>query len=200
MQTRSEAIRNALTRYNTEAAKLSPPRPKLSWKAIVEYSFLAEFDLLRECRVDIRTQVWTDPPCREATIKYLHLQRAKEEIERLNVEIRRLHTSICDERIFMEETIDRLARSDHPLTPELHKRWLSRSLVNTIHMSRLNRIFELPYFTGIRSAGVRCGGAPRCEESDIQTVADSIQELDVDEPEATVQMEEAVDVLCVIAD
>jgi hypothetical protein len=57
MQTRSEAIRNALTRYNTEAAKLSPPRPKLSWKAIVEYSFLAEFDLLRECRVDIRTQV-----------------------------------------------------------------------------------------------------------------------------------------------
>jgi exonuclease VII small subunit len=46
LQRRSEAIKNALNRYNVQAAKLTPPRPSLSWKEIVDYSFLGEFDLL----------------------------------------------------------------------------------------------------------------------------------------------------------
>jgi len=48
LQRRSDAIRNAINRYNAQAASLNPPRPKISWKDIVEYSFLGEFDLLRD--------------------------------------------------------------------------------------------------------------------------------------------------------
>ncbi|KAJ8580560.1 hypothetical protein M405DRAFT_708220, partial [Rhizopogon salebrosus TDB-379] len=61
LQRRSDAIRNALNRYNVQAAKLNPPRPQLSWKDITEYSFLGEFDLLRQSRSDIRELNWTKP-------------------------------------------------------------------------------------------------------------------------------------------
>ncbi|KAG1781180.1 hypothetical protein EV702DRAFT_963120, partial [Suillus placidus] len=60
LQHRSEAIHNAINRYNTQAAALNPPRPKLSWKDIAEYSFLGEFDLLRHSCTDIRKLDWTN--------------------------------------------------------------------------------------------------------------------------------------------
>ncbi|KAG0702485.1 hypothetical protein DFH29DRAFT_982330 [Suillus ampliporus] len=40
------AICNALQRCNKYAAQLDPPHPLLQWEQIVEYSFLAEFNLL----------------------------------------------------------------------------------------------------------------------------------------------------------
>ena len=89
LQHRSDAIKNALNRYNVQAAKLTPPRPSLSWRQIIDYSFLGEFDLLRHSRVDIRNQPWKVTR-REATVKYFKLCRAEEELTRLNIEIRRL--------------------------------------------------------------------------------------------------------------
>ena len=86
LQTRSEAIRKAIMQYNTEAGKLLPPWPKLSWKEVVEYSFLAKFDLLQESHHDICTADWAQPARWEATITYLRLKHAQEEIARLNVE------------------------------------------------------------------------------------------------------------------
>jgi len=78
LQTQSEAIHNALTQYNTEAAKLTPPQSKLSWKEVVEYTFLAEFELLRHSCNDIHHQQWADLAHHEATLQYLHLQQAHE--------------------------------------------------------------------------------------------------------------------------
>ncbi|KAG1720448.1 hypothetical protein EDB19DRAFT_1898470 [Suillus lakei] len=46
LQRRSEAIRNAINWYNTQATSLIPPRPKITWKVIADYTFLGEFDLL----------------------------------------------------------------------------------------------------------------------------------------------------------
>lgn len=97
LQRRSEAIKNALNRYNTQAAQLDPPRPPLSWKEIVEYGFIGEFDLLRHSRQDVRSEPWTQPARREATIKYLKLCRAQEELVRLNIEMWCLRTWIHDE-------------------------------------------------------------------------------------------------------
>ncbi|KAJ8584887.1 hypothetical protein M405DRAFT_719920, partial [Rhizopogon salebrosus TDB-379] len=61
LQRRSDAIRNAINRYNMQAAALVPPRPKLAWKDIVKYSFLGEFDLLHHSRADIHDNDWTKP-------------------------------------------------------------------------------------------------------------------------------------------
>ena len=37
----------ALKYYNRAAALLDPPQPRLHWQEVVEYTTLAEFDLLR---------------------------------------------------------------------------------------------------------------------------------------------------------
>ncbi|KAG1902920.1 uncharacterized protein F5891DRAFT_948438, partial [Suillus fuscotomentosus] len=69
----SETIWKAITCYNIQAAALNPPRPKISWKDIAEYGFLAEFDLLHHSHTDIRSNDWAKPAHQEATTKYLKL-------------------------------------------------------------------------------------------------------------------------------
>ncbi|KIM50488.1 hypothetical protein SCLCIDRAFT_85842, partial [Scleroderma citrinum Foug A] len=90
----SEAIRKAITQYNIQAAALHPPWAPISWKDITQYTFLGEFDLLWHTREDIRECLWVRPAIREATAKFFKFCRAKEEITRLNVEIRWLRTAI----------------------------------------------------------------------------------------------------------
>ncbi|KZP05529.1 hypothetical protein FIBSPDRAFT_673874, partial [Athelia psychrophila] len=48
LQSRSQAICTALERYNTAARALSPPRQQLEWSDVVDYAFLADFDILRD--------------------------------------------------------------------------------------------------------------------------------------------------------
>lgn len=160
LQRRSEAIRNAINRYNTQAAALNPPRPKLSWKDIAEYSFLGEFDLLRHSRTDIRELDWTKPAHREATTKYFKLLRAREEVSRLNVEVRRLRTFVHDEEMETNKVITDLQLSYPLLASELQRQWRSRLATNMFHIFRLNQIENLPSYSGMRGIGVhsRIGG------------------------------------------
>ncbi|EPQ50029.1 hypothetical protein GLOTRDRAFT_21641, partial [Gloeophyllum trabeum ATCC 11539] len=148
LQRRSDTIKRALQHYNMQAAQLNPPRPTLTWKQIVDYTFIAEFDLLHLSREDIRDYRWAQPAVREATVKYLELQRAQEEIARLNVEIRRLRTAIHDEQSHVAETLGRLTRDDLPLATELMKRWHLRLAVNKIHSQRLDRVEAWSGFSG----------------------------------------------------
>ncbi|KAG0698743.1 hypothetical protein DFH29DRAFT_983794 [Suillus ampliporus] len=86
LQCCSEAIRNAINRYNTQAAVLNLPHPKLSWKDIAEYSFVGEFDLLHHSSTDVRELDWMKPAHYEATTKYFKLLCDQEEVSHLNVE------------------------------------------------------------------------------------------------------------------
>ncbi|KAJ8579485.1 hypothetical protein M405DRAFT_870224 [Rhizopogon salebrosus TDB-379] len=155
LQQRSEAIRNTLSRYNMQAVALVPPRPQLTWKDIVEYSFLGEFDLLRQSRSDIRTLDWTKPAHREATVKYFKLQRAHEEIQRLNIEICRLCTAIRDEELTVNATIDALLISNRPVGLELQRQWRGRAAINAVHLFRLDQIMSQASFSGKRGLGTR---------------------------------------------
>ena len=82
--------KRAVLLISIQAAALNPPRPPISWKDITQYTFLGEFDLLWHTRDDVRERVWAKPAVREVTAKFFKLCRAKEEITRLNVEMRRL--------------------------------------------------------------------------------------------------------------
>ncbi|KAG2744797.1 hypothetical protein P692DRAFT_201882787, partial [Suillus brevipes Sb2] len=155
LQRRSEAIRNAINRYNTHAAVLNPPRPKISWKDIVEYGFLGEFDLLRYSRDDVRNSDWSKPGHREATTKFFKLCRAREEITRLNVEVRRLCTAIHDEELMMTDVVQELLISDPQLACELQRQHRSRAAINAVHRYRLTRTANLAGFSGVRGIGVR---------------------------------------------
>jgi hypothetical protein len=101
LKSRSAAIRTSLTKYNDAAADLIPPRSSLSWEEVVEYAFLADFDLLRDTRDDIRKRPWATPAARLAMDSYFKLLRAEEEILRFNVEIRRFATFIPDENQYL---------------------------------------------------------------------------------------------------
>ncbi|KAJ7872565.1 hypothetical protein B0H13DRAFT_2349438 [Mycena leptocephala] len=97
LQARSKAIKAAIAKYNDTAEAMEPPMPTLDWEDVVECAFLADFDLLREAREDIRKEPWALPAGRAAMDQYFKLLRADEEIQRLNIEIRRLITYMGDE-------------------------------------------------------------------------------------------------------
>ncbi|KAG1739229.1 hypothetical protein EDD22DRAFT_982290 [Suillus occidentalis] len=149
LQRRSETIRKAITRYNVQAAALNPPRDKISWKDIADYSFLAEFDLLRHSRNDVRGNDWVRPAYREATSKYFKLLRAHEEIAQLNVEICRLRTAIYDEELHATAIIHDLSSSDPLLASELKRQWHSQAAINAVHNYRLDQIGSLMGFSGV---------------------------------------------------
>lgn len=66
---------------------MDPPVPPITWEKIAEYTFIGEFDLLRITRSDIRREKWTQTAYREAAMRYFKLCRAREEIQRLDIEI-----------------------------------------------------------------------------------------------------------------
>jgi len=166
LQRRSDAIRAALARYNQQAAKLKPPRPSLSWKQIVDYSFLGEFDILRHSRTDIRTEDWAKPGRRELTTKHMELCRAREEVERLNVEIKCLRTAMRDEALEYRDAISTTSKTDLPLASELRRRWGLRRAIHALHERRLAQVMSGSGFTGSMELGVRLGkDAPTDPES-----------------------------------
>ncbi|KAJ3978297.1 hypothetical protein F5890DRAFT_1604152, partial [Lentinula detonsa] len=97
MKKRSKAILSALEEYNACAASLKPPRKLLDWDDILNYTYLSEFNFLRESRADILDKPWAKPAVREAMSELFKLIRAGEEIDRLHVEIKRLLTYMKEE-------------------------------------------------------------------------------------------------------
>jgi len=179
LQRRSDAIRAALTRYNQQAAKLKPPRPSLSWKQIVDYGFLGEFDILRHSRSDICAEDWAKPGQRELTTKFMELCRACEEVDRLNIEIKRLRTAMRDEALEYRDAISTTSKTDAPLASELRRRWELRRAIHALHEHRLALVMSDSGFTGSTELGVRLG-------KDVPTKVESMQDgaHDVSEPAA----------------
>ncbi|EPS93141.1 hypothetical protein FOMPIDRAFT_131399 [Fomitopsis schrenkii] len=155
LKARAEAIKKALNRHNEHALKLQPPRPTLSWKEIVEMAAVADFDLLRETREDIRKQPWTKPLNRRAMNLRFNIERAHEEIARLNVEIRRLLTSMYDEHVDFHIAVQAASTTSPDLAFELEERLRYRNRINEQIALRLIQTSRLTGFTGSLATGLR---------------------------------------------
>ena len=133
---------------------MSPPRRQLCWDEVVEYTFLSEFDLLRDTRQDISCRPWATPAGRQAMDSYFKRRRAEEEIVRLNVEIRRLVTYIRDEERYLracEETL----KVQHPeLAYQISIKRNIRGRFHRSHLKTLHAISQLPGFSGTLSPGI----------------------------------------------
>lgn len=127
LKSQSVAIRTALVKYNSAAANLSPPRQELSWEEVVEYAFLADFDLLRDTRQDIRTCPWSTPAVRQAMDGYFKLLCAKEEITCLNIEIPQFITFMCDEDAYLDSKSQEVGLTDPGLAYKIN---LQRNSIN----------------------------------------------------------------------
>ncbi|KAJ7834538.1 hypothetical protein B0H14DRAFT_3110028 [Mycena olivaceomarginata] len=130
LKTHAEAIRRALKAYNEAAAALPTAREQLLWADVMNKTSLAEFDLLRDTRGDVRRQPWAQPAQREAMVLHFGIKRAKEEIRRLNVEICRLITFMLDQHVDYYRAIASHLIIDPPLAVELASRWRHSSQIS----------------------------------------------------------------------
>lgn len=160
LKTRATAIKRALEEYNRRAAELNPPRPSLSWSDVVDMVSVAEFDLLRDARQDVRSLPWAQPAQRRATNLYFNVKRAEEEIKRLNIEVRRLLTHMIDEHVDYYRAIQDNIVIHPPLAHELSLRWQYLNAVNAELAYRLQQTSELPGFTGSLQTGRGVGRSP----------------------------------------
>jgi hypothetical protein len=151
------AIQHALTEYNAAAILLNPPRQQFTWADVANIVTLAEFDLLRDTRTDIRELPWADPVRREAMVLYFGIKRAKEEIIRLNVEIARLITFMLDDHVDYVRAIRAKVMEYPPLAHELSNQLQHRSNVNRSISERLVKASRLVGFTGSLIPGQREG-------------------------------------------
>ncbi|KAJ7088984.1 hypothetical protein C8R44DRAFT_892604 [Mycena epipterygia] len=160
LKTRSEAIRRAILVLNEAGAGLTPPREALSFAEVVSIASLAEFDLLRETRRDIGEQAWTQPTRRQAGTLYFGIKRAKEEVQRLNVEISRLLTFLIDEHVDYYKAISATLLANPPLATELQRHWFHATRIGTSIVKRLASVGRLTGFSGSFFPGVREGRDP----------------------------------------
>lgn len=118
---------------------------------------LAEFDLLRETREDIRQFPWAERINRQAMNLYFNVKRAREEIERLNVEIPRTFTALIDRHYDLQFAISSVRSSDPGLAHELQMRWAYEDKVSQRITSRLYDTSQLAGFSGKLAVGKRVG-------------------------------------------
>ena len=154
LQTRSQAIRSALDTYNAAAHALTPPRQQLEWKEVIEYAFLADFDLLRDARQDISHRPWATPAGRLAMDLHFKISRAREEIDRLDVEVRRVATYLRDEDCYLRYMEDKVRTSNARIAHQIRLHQLLRRRFHSHHKRRLREIARLPGFSGDIRPGI----------------------------------------------
>ncbi|PPQ84634.1 hypothetical protein CVT24_007189, partial [Panaeolus cyanescens] len=161
MRTRSRAIQNAITKYNVAARQLDPPMPALDWSKISKYNFVEEFSLLADGRKDVRKDPWSDPEIREAMKLNQRLKRADEEIDRLNIEVARLYTSILDEHDLFDRVRKQLeTEKQYHLLGAVNATTQHRERINHAIIQFLREIVSLEGYTGPKELrGKRVGSS-----------------------------------------
>lgn len=158
LQVRCKTIRKAITQYNAAANACDPPRPTVDWSQVSHYGFLEQFTLLQDTRNDVREKQWTKPAVRETLKLYRRVARAREEIIRLNVEARRVHTAIVDEAVLFKKTLDLIPLND-PLHGAVQDFTVRRCNINGYILHCLRKLYALPGFSGAKEPGRRLGTA-----------------------------------------
>ncbi|KAI6012899.1 hypothetical protein BKA83DRAFT_4063727, partial [Pisolithus microcarpus] len=147
---RSTTICTALERYNKLAPRQCPPRPRLDFADVIGYSTFGEFELLKYSRYNILEKPWMKPLNREMSMKFFRLVRSREEIERLNVEVRRLQAWVDfdDDKLQMAVSTFEANGMDN-MAAEMREWYLYWHRINDIHCSHLSKIYGLTGYTGV---------------------------------------------------
>lgn len=111
-----------------------PPARQLRWDEVIEYAFLSDFDLLRKLTELSEVRPWASLTARVLLDKYFKIQRAREEIQRCNIEIRRVITSIRDEKIFLMAKEDEVRQSNPGLAWCIRRYRFRRERYDSTHM------------------------------------------------------------------
>ena len=149
---RSKAIQSVLNKYNAIAVVMRPPHRTLKWEEVVGYTFLSDFDLLRDVCQDVSMLPWASPMAHRAMDLHFKMCRVQEKIQRLNIEIRRLVTYIHDEERYLHECKNQL-RTLHPGLAHQVMQGNVRGRFTLRHLKCLGDIAVLPGFSGTLTVG-----------------------------------------------
>ncbi|KAJ3841772.1 hypothetical protein F5878DRAFT_658209 [Lentinula raphanica] len=146
LKNRSKAIQEAVSAYNSAAAKLSPPRDALDYDDVVEKAYLSELDFLKDTRSNVRDRIWAVPANRVLMAQYFKLYRAWEELDRLHIEIKRLLTYMKEEKEYLLAIESHVATTNPHLAYQISLHQWERARYNDLHRTRLRKIYRLPGF------------------------------------------------------
>ncbi|KAJ2980920.1 hypothetical protein NUW54_g10941 [Trametes sanguinea] len=138
---------------------LDPPRPKLEWETISHYHFIEEFNLLNDTRADIREKPWAQPAMRETLRVARRLARAQEELIRVEVEARRVHTHIRDEDSLLKTVLDDLAAKKDPIYGPVSEYATRRRAAHAYVLTSLKKLYAIPEFSGDPMPGTHIDAA-----------------------------------------
>ncbi|KAF9018849.1 hypothetical protein BDZ89DRAFT_1094016 [Hymenopellis radicata] len=125
LQNRSKAVRKALERFNHAAKELG--RKTLVWDEVVEYSFLSDFDLLRDTDSNVLERPWSTHSARQVLDNDFKLRGAASEIQRLNIEISRHIAYMQVEDDYLQRSVVRTAGGNPHLANQIDLYRLQRS-------------------------------------------------------------------------
>lgn len=172
---------------------MTPPAPELHWKDILTYGFVGEFELIKYVwsRADISEAPWAQPLNRKIATKHFKILRAREELQRIHVEMRRIRVAIAAEENDYKAAIVSLLISDPLLAAELTSQYSIRARVNTQLLEGLRRVEALPGYTGpsspysvmtsSSSSPVIDGSGPPLSSAAPQAALEEVQDLEYDE-------------------
>lgn len=146
LKTRSEAIKAAVGAYNKVAKSMG--RDALDEEDVLNYTYIGQFDILRDTRNQIMEKPWAKPTNRIARDAWFKSKRAAEEIIRVEVEVARLRSWMDKEEAIYVKVIEEQLPISQPLAYELKTRL---ALVRQAH-SRIRRDLErIPSITGYKA-------------------------------------------------
>ncbi|GBE88964.1 hypothetical protein SCP_1403720 [Sparassis crispa] len=160
LQVRRKVIRNAVKVYNAAANALQPLHPTLDWTKVSHYSFIDEFHILKDTRDDVRKRPWSRPavPAVRETMKQARrIAQAHVEVERCNIEARRLHTLIRDKECMLDTVLEKLHEEHALIHGAVADFCQRRRNVNARHLACLQQLYALDRFTGELSPGQQEG-------------------------------------------
>ena len=156
LNARSNAVKTAVERYNIAAAGLSPPRPIPKVAEALDYVFLGQSDLLRHSRHGILEKPWAKAGARDAATIYFKLKCAREEVERVDFEARRLVKFMADVEARVKDAVRSLKSANEvPLALQLEKHGRYLSSVHTRHRKYLRSILSPADMDSIVSPALR---------------------------------------------
>ncbi|KAI5988573.1 hypothetical protein EDD15DRAFT_2172307, partial [Pisolithus albus] len=124
--------------------------PKLDYADVIGYSTFGEFELLKYSHYNILEKPWMKPLNREMSMKFFRLVRSREEIERLNVEVRQLQAWVDSDNDKLQTAVSTFeANGMDNMAAEMCEWYLYWHRINDIHCSHLSKIYGLMGYTGV---------------------------------------------------
>ena len=121
---------------------------------------------MRNTRHDISKAPWANPVIRETIKRFFRVHRAHEEIQRCNIEIRRLFTSIYDETHRHSDILEALIGQKSPIFGAVNEYSTRRRRVNAQLLGQIQQVFDLDGFTGDGTLGRRKGSQVTREDGE----------------------------------